>query len=670
MPKLELAKHMRDLAARARSLVDKEPVWRPAFEWIDEDGLYASETQAWVYREMPTDVLRSVDAYEAFLAAIATALPGVETHLLAHTWMRAHRSPEGQPAELSAFQERAIDALVPAKGACIGLRLTASVPARKPVEKVMDAVNDAVDTVLAERAPDLTVYDASREQVTSALAAAGAQALSRDASGFIESWFTYGHPRDISATERDDVITFADGSRLEMVGSGPMKSASKPVQLDAGESSAASVISVRGTLSLIAQKRATPRGVLTRASVLYGRRAMRPTKPWHRVVRSLGTVQGRPLPLRQLAALSETMPCAEQRLDPSGYRIGGHELAALGFCDLESSSHSPGLLLGSGGQGMGAPVRLALNTLNAPFVIIGDEGSGRTVTCEVLAHQARLAGTRVLYISGASAPPLTSKTFTVSNNLEAVVPPLTHLPRDVGLAAMAELLAAADPAMAPDARQDINVALERALAVSQVGTPAQLLRLTNSSASADSAMRGVAQRPAFSALLQEGVATPLPVSALVDMSSWTFDPHAQAVAAAALVVVACSTDEQVLAIVDDVDFSSSPWAQGVLAQAAALPHVGVLVTGSDPATAALWPGTSRLLLASGAPDAGERVEGGGEALSEWFAQAGPVIEDGLVMLPAAGVLDVVGRVPFGVQIGPWPTDVLELVTAGEAAAYG
>lgn len=641
----------------ARSTVDRQPVWATPHQWADADGMYAGNGQVWLYRQLPPQVLYDLPALGNLLSTWHAGMGEREVHLLLHTWERPSEPPAGTPAALATFQSRAIGFLVPVRHALVGIRLTAA----QTATELMTELDDTIDTLLAEDVPDFPAYDDDRARVTRTLAESGATALDRTTSGSLESWYTLGSPVDVAVTERDDRVSVPGGAVIEMATAGPIDDHPSAGRVPGAGNRGATVVSIRGTL--------TSEG-LTRTSVVYGRRAEAPTVPWPVALRDLPAVTPRPLPLRQLTALDETLPCSLRRVDPSHLKVDAERLRALGFTDTLPAGAESGLLMGIGGPTMTRPVHMNPFGGNGVALLAGDTGCGKSFLAELLATQAQLGGIAVTVVGVGDR---TGRGFAALTRAATWRPagagdldPFRWMPAADALA-LHQALAQVVPAGLTAAEEaGVTAGFTRA-ARTGAADLISALALSDSTTGVAKLRRALARHPIAGLLVSPGpvAAAALPSALAVDLAAVADDPAMTALAAATVLGSAVRRARGPhLVVLDGLDHAlAHPGLAGWIAEAARSAQVAVLVTvrsldayppgGPRPAHMVAMAGSDpRLLEAVGKEPTPSNLQ--------WLADAVP---GGTGIGSAACVYRPPAGASFGVQVGPWPADVTTALTS-------
>jgi hypothetical protein len=467
---------------------------------------------------------------------------------------------------------------------------------------------------------------------------------------------------------------------MELATAGPLHGTLKDAQIPTVHQRGATALSVRGTLTLLSgDQRTAERGALMRASVIYGRRADSPTVPWTVALRALSNTSPRPLPLRQLAAVDETMPCSHMRLAPTHQRVGAAELRALGMADPQSRGAESGLLIGTGGPTMSRAVYLNPLAGTGACTIVGAQGAGKTFLAEVLATQGYLGGFRVTYLTGdpdagRGFSALTGTTTWTPQNV-GDLDPFRWLAAEPAVAAHGHILDLLDLSLTPDERSGLQTGFDRA-ARSSTTDLLSVLALADSVTAVARVRRELHRRPELALFVAPAHAGQGALSggSRVDLSSMAESPGALGVAAGTLLAhLAATADAPHLVVLDAVDAAlrTAPLVSA-LQQAAANPNVAVVVVARQPGALPvdLFKADHSFVLAG--DDELLRFAGLGvtAARAAWLADGRAQLEAECVTRSAVGVYRAPGGTPSGVLLGPWPVSALGALTRGKASAYG
>lgn len=379
-----------------------------------------------------------------------------EIHLLSITWEADAEVPEGTPEPLADYLGHALDFLIPHKTLMVGVKLRSSIvpttSKKTGVAAVLEQIKGAATQALGESVPDVDSYEADRVLVAGMLSRNGARVASREVLAQLEAWYNLGRTPDATISETKDSLFIDDFDRLELAAvmrfdNPVMYAPNAQWMLDAStHPDGPSVISVRGELepATVARSRArrSQRRVLnqmeeeaatgdleraensqtfqlaqsfenyvagarepliTECSIVMARRVREADETYIDELRTSYGIEMKPLEHRQLAALDETLPCSDKRVNPFLQDVS---VGMLAFAGLQGFSNL--------GDGLGVHVGLTdpdytpcyLNPLGAPAAnlppamgVFGDPGSGKTFLCQMIATQAALAGMAVIFVN-------------------------------------------------------------------------------------------------------------------------------------------------------------------------------------------------------------------------------------------------------------------------------
>jgi hypothetical protein len=317
---------------------------------------------------------------------------------------------------------------------------------------VLTGLRETLTTLLGEEVPDLSVFDTDRDAVTPILDRAGCVPPSPAALDQLEAWFNGGLGPDLTLLESKDVLALDNGDRIEMASvmrfdNPVLSSPGATWLLDAMtySDSPAAVVSVRGMLEPATIARARARSnqrriisqvqeeaetgdlgrventttfqlanqletlfaqgepLISRCSIVFGRRTRPGAESYIDELRTRHGIRVRALEHRQLAALDETLPCSDKRVNPFLQDVTIPMLAYAGMQGFSELGDPTGVLVG-----LTAPdwTPCYLNPLGAPaadrppaMLIAGDPGSGKTFAAQNMATQCVLAGLNTWFIN-------------------------------------------------------------------------------------------------------------------------------------------------------------------------------------------------------------------------------------------------------------------------------
>lgn len=375
---------------------DKEiPSWWTPFHWLDDAGVYIGNDGAWLYRSLPLDTLSS-GGISPLLTLLAGELGSRDIHLVTHAWSAPTNTSEtitstGTP--LDTYIAEAVRLHSPTRRFTLGVKLVAAT--KKGATKL--GLADDIDRILGESVPDYDSYTNDYTTVETVLTRFNAATLDKEARDQLEAWYAHGVIKDIDINEKDNNIDIGGHALLVAATARPDRSVTTATTgTPAPVVGAVICLSARGTLTT--NPDGTP--ALKNASLILARRSPI-TTPWlDELDLALPAARRAGLPLRQLPALDETLPCSTQRVNPLTDTINATALSHAGFTDYRPAGDKGGLLLGMAGMhytdpATWNPLRHPGNTLH----LVGGAGTGKTFLAEHLAVQADLAGLVVRYVS-------------------------------------------------------------------------------------------------------------------------------------------------------------------------------------------------------------------------------------------------------------------------------
>lgn len=399
------AKLMAALRAKVRTTAREltTPTWHPALGWVDAGGLHCSDKSAWLYLELPRTILRpGARDLDDLLTELAGAVGRRAVHLSMYTWETKAQPPGAGSVALRDYQDQALAFSVPTRRLTLGVELVADGDATRAESSLRSSTFETIDRMLGEYVPNMAKYDQDRAGVAAVLGAYGAIAIESTLQAHMLTWFTSGLDVAVVVDEEDLSIRVGDGALVELCSVAAVRAGVDTAPVTSAGHRGAVVLSVRATLKAAsARGSAAPAGAaLQQASVVYGRRAHQPRGTLGVALRAQSGATLRPLPMRQLVALDETLPCSTKRCAATLVNVHLGELRALGMSDDLPYGDDAGLLVGLVGANYTVPTYLDLmaNERNVN-VVAGDVGSGTSVTARHLAVQAAAAGARVLVVS-------------------------------------------------------------------------------------------------------------------------------------------------------------------------------------------------------------------------------------------------------------------------------
>ena len=380
-----------------------------------------------------------------------------EVHVLSVSWEEPGKPAPGVPDDLAEFQAACLDFLIPQKAVVLGVKLRADnavLTARyKGVKGLLEQVKETSTKALGEGGFDREAFANDRERVEKILKRAGAKPPREQVLAQIESWYNLGRGSDALIQVADDALYIDNFDVIEIaaVNSFKQKVFEAPDAqwiLDAvTHASGPKVVSIRAELQTPATARNRARRaqrriraqieeeqatgdlermedtdaweqaqeterfitlgqecLLSSCSILMARRVSSDTEETYAdELRQVYGIEMRPLLLRQLEALEETLPCATKRVNPFLQDLSISMVAHSGILGWSSLGDRTGLFTGLADPDY-TPVWLdvaAAPASNKPpaMGIFGDPGSGKTYLMQLMATQAALAGQQVVFIN-------------------------------------------------------------------------------------------------------------------------------------------------------------------------------------------------------------------------------------------------------------------------------
>lgn len=368
-----------------------------------------------------------------------------EFHLVAVTFETQAQAPDGTPEPLRDYLDETLQFLVPRKALLLGVKLRPSVldaaksssrAGKKGIASLFDSLGAIFTRALGDDAPDLGLYEQDRARIEGLLRDVG-KVPDREVMDQLESWYNLGRGPDALIYESESCLYVGD-DRIELAAvmrfdDMVLQAPNSPWLLDAATHEAGpSVISIRGSLE--------PTGVTVNRARRSTRRMLdqieqesrskdldRPenTESFHKLrefeqflasgrepmvtdcsivmARRVGPevaetyidelsnsygIRLKPLEMRQLDALEETLPCSSKRTNPFLQDVSISMLAHAGLQGFAALGDSTGVYLGM----VDPDYTLAfLNPLGAPrankppaMLIAGDPGSGKSQPLDAL----------------------------------------------------------------------------------------------------------------------------------------------------------------------------------------------------------------------------------------------------------------------------------------------
>lgn len=379
-----------------------------------------------------------------------------EVHVVSIRWEEVGRPSPDAPPALADFQAACLDFLIPRRAVLIGVRLhpeAVSAPRDGKARGVVRQLFEATASLLADDVPDRDRFEADRRRVEEVLRRHGAKPPSEESLAQLESWYNLGRGPDALLQVADDSIFVSDFDRIQLMAAAafdrPVMHAPHSTWVYDAETHPESpdVVSIRAVLQPPSVARARARRaqrriraqieeematgdieriedsvayqqaseteqfialrrepLLANCSIVFARRIGDEIgETFADMLHQVYGIEVRPLLLRQLEALEETLPCSSKRVNPFLQDLSISMVAHSGVQGWSQLGDRSGLFVGLSHPDL-APVWLdpeAAPRENAPasMAVFGDSGSGKTYTLQLLAAQAVLAGYPVVFIN-------------------------------------------------------------------------------------------------------------------------------------------------------------------------------------------------------------------------------------------------------------------------------
>ena len=380
-----------------------------------------------------------------------------QIHVVSVAWEEPGRPSPESTGELAEFQQACLDFLIPQKALFVGVQLRSNTAISalkyKGWRGLIEQLKDAGTKALGEDVPDRAVFEDDRMKVEKVLRRHGATPPSDAACAQLEAWYNLGRTPDALLQVADESLYVSDFDHLEFAA--VMRFREKVMEapysqwvMDAATHPAGpKMVSIRGELQSPTVARARARSaqrriraqmeeematgdiervedtmaytqaqeteqfialgqapIFANCSIIMARRVNSEMEETY--MDELNQTYGvdmKPLVMRQLEALDETLPCSSKRVNPFLQDIS---LEMIAYCGLQGWSNI--------GDQSGAFIGLAdpdytpvwLDFFGAPsrneppaMGIFGEPGSGKTYLCQLIATQAALAGHQVIFIN-------------------------------------------------------------------------------------------------------------------------------------------------------------------------------------------------------------------------------------------------------------------------------
>lgn len=392
--------YVEEISVKKRKKEEEIPTWWTPWSWLTDQGVYYGSNGAWLYRELPPDVL-STGGLKPLLEGMLATIGEREIHLTSHAWSAPvdEQTLPTTGTDLDNYLRNALTLHTPTWRLLIGIKLSDKDENGKKILPKNRGISAEIDKWLGEDVPDLDVFQPDADRVERALKGFNASPPSKDARDHLESWYTQGVVKDVDVTEMDTHIDIGGTSMLIAATSRP--DYNTRVLTRGTPAPVVGAVLCFSLRTVIVEDNKKPGNVLLSVpSIVLARRAPI-TTPWLEELEiALPKARRAGLPLRQLPALDETLPCSQQRTNPLAEPLTTEALTHAGFTDHRPAGDNVGLLVGMAGMhytdiAMWNPLRASGQMLH----IVGEPKSGKTFLAEHLSVQAHLAGMTVRYLS-------------------------------------------------------------------------------------------------------------------------------------------------------------------------------------------------------------------------------------------------------------------------------
>jgi hypothetical protein len=416
--------HLPEVKNAVLSKLSGNSAWFTPWSWADDGRTYYGDDGFWFYGQIPyTSLDASNRTLNTFINDLFKELGGQKIHILLHGQTAPVELPKDLPGKLGTLLADLSTHYSTTNTLSIGVALT---PEREKVKKTKieafkDTINDSIDNLLGEDVPDFSLVAKQREKAVAVFARYGGGALSGANIANVEAWYLLGGSSDPVVTEEETLIYFTGMSTLVLASLADITNSAEERHVPAPSTEqSGTCLSIRGTLAS---------GELKDTSVVCARRAVLASGWIRELEKAFPEVSVQALPLRQLPALNETLPCSSVSMARQGADLPLSQLTACGLSDSLRLGDRRGLQLGlSGSQYTELTWWDPFATPAETLTIVGGNGSGKTFLAEYLAVQAVAAGITVTYLSGdsESGRPLVEQHGTTP--IIAQSPGIMHLP--------------------------------------------------------------------------------------------------------------------------------------------------------------------------------------------------------------------------------------------------
>lgn len=368
--------------------------WYTPWSWADTRRVYHGDDGFWAYYELPASFLyENGSLFRELLAALASQQARRSLHLVQYSWSAPAALPKQTPEALAALLSGLTELHATLQQIVLGVKLQSSGQNTSGlVQSNISGLAEGLDSLLGETVPDFDGVDEDYQKVSALLAEFGAFPVTGEAVMHLESWYLLGANIDPTVTENETSVDFGSKSTLACLSIADLSESNQACQLPAPTPNSAICVSIRGKAEV---------GQLADASIVLARRSSANDSWFSAATAALTSGSVLSLPMRQLPALGETLPCSLERITPSGADLPVEKIPSLGITDPVSAGDRFGLSVGLAGSdysdfGWWNPSSVP----GQVAAICGAEGSGKTVLSEYLALQALTVGYCVRYLSG------------------------------------------------------------------------------------------------------------------------------------------------------------------------------------------------------------------------------------------------------------------------------
>jgi hypothetical protein len=358
-----------------------------------------------------------------------------EIHIVSLTWEEPGSPSASAEGDLAEFQAACLDFLIPHKAVVVGVKLrseNAILTARyKGVKGLVEQLRETGTKALGETGFDRSLFATDRARVEKIFRRHGAKPPESKVLNQLESWYNLGRGPDCLIQVADDVLYIDDFDRIELaaVQRFDRKMLEAPEDqwlLDAAtHPNGPHVVSIRAQLQTPSKARNRARGnqrkmraqmeeematgdleriedtmafeqaqeteqfitlgrecLLSSCSIVLARRvSLDAQETYADDLRQTYGIEVRPMLIRQLEALEETLPCSSRRVNPFLQDLSISMVSYSGILGWSNLGDREGLFLGLADPDF-TPVWLdttAAPAENKPpaFCIFGDPGSGK-----------------------------------------------------------------------------------------------------------------------------------------------------------------------------------------------------------------------------------------------------------------------------------------------------